>query len=1017
MAAESTKRIKNQVVEPELCVVCSDRFTSIVRKKTTCTYCKASACSKCVEHYLLTRHEDAHCLHCRVNYNDTTLHEICTRTYLQQTYFKHRQEVLINRERANLPPLQEAAHREKATREIQAQVNAICAEISAFAAERAKLMERYQIVYVDYYRNLNTHPERLAEMNRLMAQSDELRTRMREKRDMIHSLRWPPQARQAHERAAEEEKKEDEKKRFVRRCTRDGCKGFLSTAWKCGMCEWYSCSKCFAVKGKEHDVAHECKKEDVETADLIRKDCKPCPKCGEFIEKTSGCFALDTPILMWDGSIKMSQDIRIGDELVGDDGTKRTVQDTVTGEDTMYEVIQTTGMNYTVNSKHTLLLKFTCEKKIYWKERECAWELRWLDRTDYKKKTKRIAQTDTKTKEDALRELEEFRDTLDFPEEIEILVDKYMTLKDTVKNSLVGYKSEGIQWEKKPVPLDPYMMGLYLGDGINDGMSFAINAPEDPEILEYILEWAEQNHCEVVHDDIYRFRIRRCDNKNNKQKAIGRGATSETCKGCKTKKSGFCDRPNVPYAEEHHMARKNPFREIIEKYGMVGDKKKIPQDYLVNDRESRLRLLAGIIDTDGHLNKMNDGKRIGIVSSQQAFANQVVLLSRSLGFPTTIHNMPKKGIAFSKGGEKKDYDDHYAINISGKISAIPTRVARKKCCDSSPNRDGLKTSIVVEERGRGTYFGWKVDGNHRFVLSDVTSIKNCSQMYCVCCQTPWDWITGKIVTSGPIHNPHYYEWLKRTGGAVPRNPNDVPCGGFPGAWELVRHPRGMKRHVSNLFYEFHRICMELQDISTRTYRSHLDQEGTTRINIGFLLGDTDEKKWGRLLATNEKKRKRDAEIQEVLGAFRMVAVELINRVQNYSEKGVLSFYHMHPLDAEKYIKALHVEITALINMINDAMKNISASYSYSVPCIMSEWSDREDTVHYFIRTKNLAMEARRKRREDKELAEEIAQEKEEEKEEKQEEKEEEVEEEPPRGEYLEDMGEQLQRAIIASLQE
>lgn len=581
MAAESTKRIKNQVVEPELCVVCSDRFTSIVRKKTTCTYCKASACSKCVEHYLLTRHEDAHCLHCRVNYNDTTLHEICTRTYLQQTYFKHRQEVLINRERANLPPLQEAAHREKATREIQAQVNAICAEISAFAEERAKLMERYQIVYVDYYRNLNTNPERLAEMNRLMAQSDELRTRIREKRDLIHSLRWPPQARQAHERAAEEEKKEDEKKRFVRRCTRDGCKGFLSTAWKCGMCEWYSCSKCFAVKGKEHDVAHECKKEDVETADLIRKDCKPCPKCGEFIQKTSGC----------------------------------------------------------------------------------------------------------------------------------------------------------------------------------------------------------------------------------------------------------------------------------------------------------------------------------------------------------------------------------------------------------------------------------------------------EQMYCVCCQTPWDWITGKIVTSGPIHNPHYYEWLKRTGGAVPRNPNDVPCGGFPGAWELVRHPRGMKRHVSNLFYEFHRICMELQDISTRTYRSHLDQEGTTRINIGYLLGDTDEKKWGRLLATNEKKRKRDAEIQEVLGAFRMVAVELINRVQNYSEKGVLSFYHMHPLDAEKYIKALHVEITALINMINDAMKNISVSYSYSVPCIMSEWSDRDDTVHYFIRTKNLAMEARRKRREDKELAEEIAQEKEEEKEDKQEEKEEEVEEEPPRGEYLEDMGEQLQRAIIASLQE
>ena len=729
MATESTKRIKNQVVEPELCVICSDHFTSIIRKKTTCTFCKASACSKCVEQYLLTRHEDAHCLHCRVNYNDTTLHEICTRTYLQQTYFKHRQEVLINRERANLPLLQEAALREKTSREIQVQINLIVADIAQYKTERTKLMERYQIVYVDYYRNLNTHPDRLAEMNRLMAQSDELRIRIREKQELIHNIRWPRNARNGQEEhvQTEEEKKEDEKKRFVRRCTRDGCKGFLSTAWKCGMCEWYSCSKCFAVKGQTHDVAHECKKEDVETAELIRKDCKPCPKCGEFIEKSSGCFAADTPILLWDGGVKMSQDIQVGDELVGDDGTKRTVQDTVTGEDTMYEVAQNTGMNYTVNSKHTLLLKFSGEKSIYWSEANNAWSMRWFDRDLYEIRTKLIHETEYTTTDEALREMKQFRDSLEFDEVIEILTDRYMALDDEAKNALVGFKSA----------------------------------------------------------------------------------------------------------------------------------------------------------------------HVGTVKHER-----------------------------------------------------------------------LHTSIIVREKGRGTYFGWKVDANHRFVLKDMTSVRNCHQMFCISCQTPWDWVTGKIVTSGPLHNPHYYEWLKRTGGAVPRNPNDVPCGGFPGAWELVRHPRGMKRSVSNLFYEFHRICMELQDISTRNYRTHMDQEGITRINIGFLLGDTDEKKWGRLLAMNEKKRKRDAEIQEVLGAFRMVAVELINRVQNYSEKGVLSFYHMHPLDAEKYLKGLHVEITTLIAMINDAMKNISTSYSYSVPYILSEWSEREDTVHYFVRTKNLATKLRKKRQED-----------------------------------------------------
>ena len=162
---------------------------------------------------------------------------------------------------------------------------------------------------------------------------------------------------------------------------------------------------------------------------------------------------------------------------------------------------------------------------------------------------------------------------------------------------------------------------------------------------------------------------------------------------------------------------------------------------------------------------------------------------------------------------------------------------------------------------------------------------------------------------------------------------------------------------------------------------------------------------------NEKKRKRDAEIQEVLGAFRMVAVELINRVQNYSEKGVPTFYQMHPFDAEKYLKELHVEITALITMINDAMKNVSTSYSYSVPYIVSEWSEREDTVHYFVRTKNLAMESRKKRqKQDEETVEKV------EKVEQEAQDEQEAHHlDAPEDEM--DEQEQLQRALIASLRE
>ena len=87
-----SKRVKKPIVVPESCTICAENYTAIIRKKCVCKYCNNDACSKCIERYLLDRHEDAHCPQCRVNYNDVALHEICTKTYLNQVYFKHRQE-------------------------------------------------------------------------------------------------------------------------------------------------------------------------------------------------------------------------------------------------------------------------------------------------------------------------------------------------------------------------------------------------------------------------------------------------------------------------------------------------------------------------------------------------------------------------------------------------------------------------------------------------------------------------------------------------------------------------------------------------------------------------------------------------------------------------------------------------------------------------------------------------------------------------------------------------------------
>jgi hypothetical protein len=115
------------------------------------------------------------------------------------------------------------------------------------------------------------------------------------------------------------------------------------------------------------------------------------------------------------------------------------------------------------------------------------------------------------------------------------------------------------------------------------------------------------------------------------------------------------------------------------------------------------------------------------------------------------------------------------------------------------------------------------------------------------------------------------------------------------------------------------------------------------------------------LAINEKKRKRDAEIQEVLGAFRMVAVELINRVQRFSDGPIRSFTDLPAPAAEDFIIRLNEEIQELVKMINDALRNISLSHSYSVPYIATTPSGTDRFSYYATRIKNFSVELRKKR--------------------------------------------------------
>jgi hypothetical protein len=131
------------------------------------------------------------------------------------------------------------------------------------------------------------------ENEELLKQLNELRTKQyqcqREISNIDYRIRLGPAADQ-HPRNASASNA-PHASAFIRPCpnTANNCRGFLSTQWKCNLCNMWACKDCHEIKGTTQDTPHECNPDNLASAKLIDTETRPCPKCGARVFKISGC--------------------------------------------------------------------------------------------------------------------------------------------------------------------------------------------------------------------------------------------------------------------------------------------------------------------------------------------------------------------------------------------------------------------------------------------------------------------------------------------------------------------------------------------------------------------------------------------------------------------------------------------------------------------------------------------------------------------------------------------------------
>jgi hypothetical protein len=247
------------------CPICVDTVTSLV----DCVFCQALACRNCIQRYLLES-PSVHCMYCRKVWNREFLFaKNFSKTFINVNLKKHREDVLMDREKSLLP-------------ETQAQL-----EIS----KRGHLL---RMKIVEAIKNLNSmRRNHEVEMHdRIQQFTRQLQKEYREKIDPAIDLHNSLVAELSEFESNGGDTK-TVKKQFVRKCPSVNCKGFLSTRWMCGLCMIKVCPDCHEIIGKdqkdEKDAMHKCEPSILANVKSMESNTKPCPNCASLIFRVEGC--------------------------------------------------------------------------------------------------------------------------------------------------------------------------------------------------------------------------------------------------------------------------------------------------------------------------------------------------------------------------------------------------------------------------------------------------------------------------------------------------------------------------------------------------------------------------------------------------------------------------------------------------------------------------------------------------------------------------------------------------------
>lgn len=404
-------------------------------------------------------------------------------------------------------------------------------------------------------------------------------------------------------------------------------------------------NKAIAINGSESESFLECSSCGtlVNTFKPIKYQAEVAKRNERYIMLAGGfgCTHPDMYILMYDGSKKKAKHIKLGELLMGPDNTPRKVLEIHKGNDTRYRV----DLKGVVSSP----LEFNGGHLLYLYNRD------W---TGIKKRGQHNY----------------------FGQYLTMPIEHYVHASKRFKNSHYWMFTQGFEYPYKEMPIEPYLLGLLLGDGyIGRGVSLTTN---DKEIIKV---------CKL-YEGIYNVDV-------NIQSKKGNTVTLSFVTRNKNKGTQGGPTNNLL----NHLRG-------LKLSGTTSKTKFIPDIYKFNTKDVRRKVLAGIIDTDGYQHE----NTIDITIAGEKLANDIKDVAQSLGIRVNLRTRTIKSYP---------NNIYYRLTLSGEeLNNIPVVLDRKKVNTSPNKRQWTQRFNITKVSDNAPYVGFTVDKDHLYVEAENYSI-------------------------------------------------------------------------------------------------------------------------------------------------------------------------------------------------------------------------------------------------------------------------------------------------------